>query len=167
MHYIFIIGISISISRSSLCYHSLCDWMHSHPQITVTPLHTGCLHSKFIRSTDDRTSSDVYTNPYVQEEDAATWRRTNEILCIDPPWPIFHTSVTRENSNFLLTNLEPNGHSGNAAFQRLALPFRILENPLLKLRLNVSSFTIIHACFSAPKPVVFIKWFYLLTLAKF
>lgn len=50
--------------------------MRSHPQITVMPLHTGYLHSEFIRSTDDKTSRAVYTNPYIQEEDAGTGSRT-------------------------------------------------------------------------------------------
>jgi len=50
--------------------------MRSHTQITVMPFHTGYLHSDYIRSTDDKTSGAVYTNPYIQVEDAGTCSKT-------------------------------------------------------------------------------------------
>jgi hypothetical protein len=50
--------------------------MHSHPQITVMPLNTGYLHSEYIRSSEDKTNKAVYTNPYIQEEDAGACIQT-------------------------------------------------------------------------------------------
>jgi len=77
-------------------------------------LHTGYLHSEYIRSTDDKTRRAVYTNPYIQEEDAGTCSPTlmryNVSISLDP------ISI-QACHNFMLTNLEPNGHLGKGAFQ--------------------------------------------------
>jgi hypothetical protein len=159
MRYIFVTQISTSIPRSSLRYYPLSDWMHSHPQITVTPLHTGYVHSKFIRSTDDKTSNSVYTNPYVQEEDASTWRRTIMRLCVSICLDPFSIQAYQRR---LVTSYKriwnQNDHLGNVAFQRLALPFRIRQNPLPKFGFSGSSFYN-NVCMlqkSTPKPAVLI-----------
>jgi hypothetical protein len=153
MRYVVIVGMSVATSGKAMLQFSL--WLDAFPSTDNCNAITHRIPTQWVYQINQ-----LQNKQSCWHKSISTGRRrwhmkpnTNEIQYIDPPWPIFHTSVPKQIRNFLLKNLEPNGHLEKVTFQWLAVPFLFRKIHFQNLGLKFCNCVLINAFLaSTPKP---------------